>query len=193
METKILRIAVYGAAANPPHMGHMDCLAQLLELGYDRIYFLPAVSHAFGKTMKSLERRMVMAELLVAERFPEEKRIIVSGLEAGVLRASPNERVYSIDVLEHLRMIHPDADIHLALGPDNADPAVFRRFKAHERLAMEFGVVPLQERLHVRSTKIRADIACDSPNRDTLERDLGAALTKYLLANNIYRVTKTAV
>jgi nicotinate-nucleotide adenylyltransferase len=187
MNTPPLRIAVYGTAANPPHLGHMDCLAQLLTLGYELIYFLPSAGHAFGKSMKPLVQRLAMAELLVAERFPGERRIRVSGLEAELASSAPDRRVYSIDVLEHLRTVHPQAELHLAVGPDNAAPEVFRRFRAYQRLAEEFGVITLKERMPVRSTGIRAELGNARPNRAALERVLGVALTDYLLSNGLYK------
>jgi nicotinic acid mononucleotide adenylyltransferase len=187
MKTPPRRIAAYGTAADPPHLGHMDCLAQLLALDYDLVYFLPSAGHAFGKTMKSFASRLTMAEMLVAERFPSEQRIRVSGLEGEIARSAPGERVYSIDVLEHLRTVHPQADLHLALGPDNAAPKVFRRFKDYQRLAGEFGLVTLKERMHVRSTWIRAELGRARPDRQALQSMLGAALTGHLLANGLYK------
>jgi nicotinate-nucleotide adenylyltransferase len=187
MKTPLQRIAVYGTAANPPHLGHMDCLAQLLALDYKIIYFLPSAGHAFGKAVKPFASRLAMAELLVAEQFPGERRIRVSGLEADIARSAPDGRVYSIDVLERLRAVHPQAELHLALGPDNATPEVFRRFKSYERLEKAFGIVTLAERIHVRSTWIRAELGREFPDRQALERTLGVALTDHLLGDGLYR------
>ncbi|CAI8808794.1 nucleotidyl transferase family protein [Methylocaldum szegediense] len=187
MKTPPRRIAAYGTAADPPHLGHMDCLAQLLALDYDLVYFLLSAGHAFGKTMKPFASRLAMAQMLIAERFPGEQRIRVSGLEGEIARSTPDERVYSIDVLEHLRRLHPQAELHLALGPDNAAPEVLRRFKDYQRLAEEFGLVTLEERVHVRSTWIRAELGRACPDRQALESALGVALTDHLLTTGLYK------
>lgn len=181
------RIAVYGSAANPPHRGHGDCLAQLLTLGFDRILFMPAAGHAFGKAMQPFEARLFMARLLVAEQFGGDPRIEVSSLEAELLARSADGRVYSIAVLEQLRFQYPNAQLQLALGPDNIRPEVFAKFRAHERLASEFGIVALQQRLSIRSTAIRAELAKAEPDRAWLAQVLGAGLCDYLLSGGFYR------
>lgn len=94
---------------------------------------------------------------------------------------------HALGVLEHLRTVHPQAELHLALGPDNAAPTVFRRFKNYQRLVEEFGLVTLEERIHVRSTWIRAELGRACPDRRALESALAITLTGHLLGNGLYK------
>jgi nicotinate-nucleotide adenylyltransferase len=161
-------LALYGLAGNPPHAGHWACVAELASRGYG-VLVAPSFSHAFGKRMAPFELRVRW--LAEAGRefealgpnawvWDEERRVAEGKGESGV--------VYSIDMLARAREIFGRAPV-LAVGPDNADPAVFGRFHQHERIAAEFGVEFLPELGSSRSTLIRNHLAegngCDAKLR----------------------------
>ena len=107
-------IALFGGSFNPPHMGHVYVIAQVLaRTPAARVMMVPTHTHAFGKELLDFEARLRLCEG-VAEIFPG--RVLVSDVE-GVLAAAGREN-RTVDTLEHLRAVHPQARLSLVIGSD---------------------------------------------------------------------------
>lgn len=156
MDTKPLRLAVYGAAFNPPHCGHLDAVRQVLD-EYDRILLVPNASHAFGKPMLDFELRCELLAILLDEFLPEHPKIEISRIEALLHQRCPDQPVYTYTLLKALKASLPEnACIDFVIGPDNARPENWQRFYRHEAIEKEFRLRVVSENSPVRSSKIRA-------------------------------------
>lgn len=169
-------LAVYGAAFNPPHLGHQDVVRQLLD-AFDTVLVIPAAAHAFGKQMAPFDDRLAMTQLLFQEMAP---RVQVSAIEQELLRE--NQPVYTYDLLSEVRLRTGVAPIFV-IGPDNADPAVWAKFYRAEDIAREFGCVVAEERLPIRSTQIRKQVEAGAGD---LVAQVGAPVAAYLAARRLY-------
>lgn len=188
------RVAVYGAAFDPPHLGHMDVVAQLLA-HFDTVLLVPAASHAFGKDMLPFAHRLRMVHLALAEQGLAGSRISVSEIEEQMLQEQGGRGpVYTYSVLRRLRERadaagSPESHV-FAVGPDNAAPEVWERFWQAERMRAEFGLYVVEERLHLHSTECRALIReCYATPERGLERlhaCLGRAVCRYIEGHRLY-------
>lgn len=145
---------LYGLAGNPPHAGHWSCVRQLLDLRR-RVIVAPSYAHAFGKAMAPFETRLRWLEAARVDFGLDSGRVIVWSAEARVAAGRPEgASVYSIEMLR-LAEYEFGGSVALAVGPDNADLAVFSRFREHEAIARDHGLVVLSETPGIRSTMIR--------------------------------------
>lgn len=152
-------IAVYGAAFNPPHAGHLDAIAQLL-VAVDRVLVVPAFCHAFGKQMAPFEQRLAMVQAALAESSLPEARVQVDQTER-LLAASKRtgQAVYSWDLLNAIQQRQPNDKVFLAIGPDNANPSQWQKFYRHADIDARWHKLVVEERVNVRSSDVRALLA----------------------------------
>lgn len=106
-----MRIGIFGGTFNPIHYGHLRAAEEVREkLDLGKIIFIPSKTPPL-KTRKLLnpEHRYKMVELALSNnRFFE-----ISDIEYR--RAGKS---YSIDTIEELRGIYPDATLYFILGID---------------------------------------------------------------------------
>lgn len=163
-------IAYYGSAFNPPHLGHMDAIAQALT-HFDEVCVSPSRAHPFGKQMAPLSHRKEMLRVAIAETFGTDGRVWQTDVEERIERVP----VYTYDVLAQLKAEAAcRGEQHqyvFVLGPDNAEPATWQKFYRYAAIEREFGTFRVAERKPVRSTQCRRMLA--KPNE-------GAALQKLL-------------
>lgn len=151
-------LALYGLAGNPPHRGHWACVRKLADQGYF-VLVAPSFAHAFGKRMAPFELRARWLREAGEEFGALGAHAEVWEEEGAVAREIPEgQPIYSIDMLERAEKIFSRAP-RLAVGPDNLDPEVFKRFHESARIAAEFGLAPLVEAENTRSTQIREALA----------------------------------
>ena len=157
MKPAVQKWALYGLAGNPPHNGHWSCVQALADRGY-HVLVVPSFSHAFGKEMAPYELRLDWLRQ-ARKDFGLDYRCEIWDVEQALAKGRPQgARIYSIDVLLAARATFGHSP-ELAIGPDNAEPAVFNRFHEAARIREDFGVVVLPETAHVRSTSIRAKLS----------------------------------
>lgn len=145
-----MRIAYFGFAANPPHRGHLEVIEWLAER-FDKVLVGPSVAHAFGKNMQPLEVRKVMVTALLSQ--VQANNVEIVSIEEMLAADGP---VYSYDVLYAMQDLFKGHQLFLAVGPDNADPAVWSKFYKADQILSEFGrVVAPNMGDHKRSTEIR--------------------------------------
>ena len=107
------RIGVFGGAFDPPHLGHV-ALAQaaVAQLGLSRLLVVPTGQAAHKQQpLSTAHHRLRMCELAFAT-IPEVR---VDPRET--LRSGPS---YTVDTLEELQRQHPQAQLFLLIGQDQA-------------------------------------------------------------------------
>ena len=106
------RIGMFGGTFDPPHLGHLllaECARETL--GLDRVVFVPArvAPHKVGRGMTPVEVRLrLLRAALRGTGFA------LSTLE--VRRPGPS---YTVDTLEALKRLYPEAELHLLVGADS--------------------------------------------------------------------------
>ena len=177
-------LALYGLAANPPHARHWDCVKWLIAQGFD-VLVAPSFSHAFGKAMAPFEQRAAWLELSGQEFHALGPHARVWTREREVAMGKKvQEPVYSIEMLD--AALHEfGAPPRLAIGPDNAAADVFCKFKSHDLISSQFGVVAMPDRVGDRSSAIRQRLAqegdgawLDAEVGSQIARDVARAFAK---------------
>lgn len=116
----------------------------------------PSAAHAFGKRMAPYATRLEWARMGLEEFCSDLKgRFELWEGEEALRQRLKASAVYSIDALEELGALWPARSLALAVGPDNADPEVFKKFKDHDKILANHGLVVLPEQDAKRSTQIR--------------------------------------
>ncbi|MCO6429217.1 MAG: nicotinate-nicotinamide nucleotide adenylyltransferase [Deltaproteobacteria bacterium] len=113
-----MRVAVFGGAFDPPHIGHLITISNLLNSGVvDRVLLAPSGKLRYDKSATaSFEARLDMARLLIGNDLPEEWRSRVS-LE--VLDA--DDRGYTIELLDKLKKRSASDHFYVVIGSDNVE------------------------------------------------------------------------
>lgn len=117
---------MFGGAFDPPHRAHVALArAAVAQLGLDRLFVLPT-GQAWHKarTLTPGAHRLAMARLAFADLPPA----LVDDRE--LRRAGPT---YSVDTLRELHAEHPQAQLYLLMGEDQA--AGFAGWQAWQEVA----------------------------------------------------------
>ena len=113
MNSPIRRLGVLGGAFDPPHLAH-QALAQaaITQLNLDELRVLPT-GQAWHKTrmLSPAVHRLAMTRLAFADLL----QTVVD--EREIHRAGPT---YTVDTLRELQTEHPDVELFLVLGQDQA-------------------------------------------------------------------------
>lgn len=180
------RIAIFGGAFDPPHLGHQAVCLYLLALeAVDEVWWVPSVVHAFGKRTAPFEHRVAMCRLAV--RHFEAERVSVSTVEQSL--PSPQ---HTVDTISHLQERYPEDQFCVVIGSDNLDDLA--RWKEVERLQAlaPFLVVPRagytdrpDEAVlpRVASRELRARLARGEQTAPLLDREVAL----YIEANRLYK------
>ena len=148
-------IALFGGSFDPPHVGHLLAAAYVLATApCDELWFVPVLSHPFGKQLTgSYEHRVALCEELA--RLVPRTRVSRAEQESGHAR--------TVDLLEWLQTQVSDARFALVLGTDlNAERAQWKQFDRVQQLAR---IITVQRGGHsedsvsipeVSSTQVRA-------------------------------------
>lgn len=108
------RLGVFGGAFDPPHRAHVALARAAVEqLGLDELHVLPT-GQAWHKSrpLSAADHRLAMAR----EAFAEVPRAFVDDRE--LRRSGPT---YTIDTLRQLTAEHPQAELLLVIGADQAE------------------------------------------------------------------------
>lgn len=108
------RLGILGGVFNPPHVGHLVCAQQaVVELGLERVLLIPVgeAPHREVDTDPGGEVRLG----LCAAAAEGDGRLEASRLEID--RPGPS---YTADTLDAVARLHPDRELVLILGGDEA-------------------------------------------------------------------------
>jgi nicotinate-nucleotide adenylyltransferase len=109
-----VRVGILGGTFNPPHLAHLICAQEAhLQLGLDRVLFLPAARSPFktDEEEPGPPHRLALCRAAVGS----DRRFEVSALELE--RPGPS---YTVDTLEVLHSQAPDNELFLIVGADVA-------------------------------------------------------------------------
>lgn len=171
---------------NPPHLGHLDAIEQLLRQA-DEVLVVPSAAHAFGKPMAAYSARLDMARLLAA-RSTHPDRVKVADIEAQMLAEAPDMPVYTYDLLSRLDRMEQRANVRYvcAVGPDNAREEVWNRFHRAGEILERFGRVVVEDRMPVRSSVIRAALGAHHANLSSMTVP---EVAQYIEKHHLYQTT----
>lgn len=103
-------VGVLGGTFDPPHIGHLGVARSALDSGQvQRVWLVPCVRHAFGKTPAALEHRLAMCALLVAGQ---------SGVEVSDAESRLAEPGRTLELVQGLMREHPEHRFRLVAGAD---------------------------------------------------------------------------
>lgn len=124
-----MKVTIFGAAFDPPHLGHQKIALSLLEQRLaDSVWLLPVKEHAFGKKLAHESDRLAMVELL-AEILP--KKIRVERCELDQKGTS-----YTYQTLQQLSTLHPQHTFSFVIGSDNLTR--FQEWQNYEQMLEKF-------------------------------------------------------
>jgi len=106
-----MRVAIFGGSFNPPHVAHQMVALYVLETApVDEVWLVPAVRHAFGKSLAPFADRLAMCERAAAALGP---RVRVSAIERDL-----GEESRTLRTIRRLQQDHPATDFSLVIGAD---------------------------------------------------------------------------
>ncbi len=110
------KIAIYGGAFSPPHIGHASVIEAVLRLfPCDEIWIMPSADRHDKTITTSGEHRVKMLEIMIAELFPKPKiPILISDFELSL-----NKPTVTYRTLELLKENYPNHEFHFVIGSEN--------------------------------------------------------------------------
>lgn len=168
------QIAVVGAAFDPPTKGHVDVINQCIDQ-FDEVWLVPSFQHAFAKKMTNYATRIELCQRFICDL--NHTKIKLEACEHFIKKDEP---VYSYDLMCYLKDMHPNAKLHLVLGPDNA--VLLGKFYQHQKLIQEFHPFIAKENVQIRSTKVRERIKQGQSVCDLLT----PSVFDFITAQNLY-------
>lgn len=127
------RIGIFGGSFDPVHQGHLLIAEQFAEdMELDLVKFIPAKVSPFklGYTPTSDKHRLEMLRLAVGSN----PRFEVDALELDRGGVS-----YTIDTVNALRGVEPDAEYYMLIGADSLKD--FKKWKSPEELLVSVSLV----------------------------------------------------
>ncbi len=127
------RIGIFGGSFDPVHQGHLLIAEQFAEdMKLDLVKFIPAKVSPFklGYTPTSDKHRLEMLRLAVGSN----PRFEVDALELDRGGVS-----YTIDTVNALRGVEPDAEYYMLIGADSLKD--FKKWKSPEELLVSVSLV----------------------------------------------------
>jgi nicotinate-nucleotide adenylyltransferase len=124
-----LRIALFGGAFDPPHVGHFLAAGYVLATAdVDRVWLMPVHHHPFGKRMAAFEHRVEMCRRMAG--------LFSGGVEVSRVEADVPGDGRTVDTLEYLVAKHPGYRFRLVIGSDILrDAPMWKRFDRVVELA----------------------------------------------------------
>ncbi len=133
------KIVLFGGSFDPPHLGHMNIASYILSLSYDGIWFVPTGDERYDRSsFASSTDRYEMLKMAIAECMPESADAAISDVQLnGGLSSS-----YTVDLLDHLRALHPETEFFFLIGSDRVP--TLPSWKEYQRLVQltHFLVLP---------------------------------------------------
>lgn len=176
------KIGLFGGSFNPPHLGHLEVLRQLLSQNlFDEIWIVPVFQHPFAKTLAPYPHRKHMVELMMSELGSPHIKLCEIEQE---LNQSPS---YSYETVKALLHKHPHHKYHLIVGTDvQQELDKWHRSEELQEMAEFFFVPrkgfedsPLPE---VSSSEIREALALGQ----NIEKLTTKAIKDYIKTNQLY-------
>jgi len=189
-----MKILIFGAAFDPPHLGHMTMATQVVEHAIaDKVIFVPCGNHAFNKNMSEAEDRLKMTDLAVSE-------IGKNHFEVSSIEIEREGISFTIDTLNDFSKANPDDEIGWLMGSDQLKN--FSKWERYEEILAKYpvyvyprkgykiegimtGMVPLGElpMIEISSTEIRDDVA----NHREFGHKVPALVKEYIILERLWK------
>jgi len=133
------RVAIYGGAFDPPHLGHMQ-VAHLATDYVDEVWVMPCFSHMHNKKMTPDQHRVIMCANMIEELMASKgltSKVVLSTFE------TQNELCGGTYLtMLKLKEEFPNDEFLILIGQDNAE--TINTWRNWEKLVAEFDflVVP---------------------------------------------------
>lgn len=130
VQSKNMRIALFGGAFDPPHLGHQQVARSLIEQHIvDEVWFVPVKKHPFDKQLTEDTHRLAMLNLVVDKNHNQK-------IERFELDRS--QKSFSFLTLEHFQNTFVDYRFSWVIGADNVEH--FSEWYKAEELLQKFTV-----------------------------------------------------
>lgn len=136
-----MNITLFGAAFDPPHLGHQAIATNLLlSKKTDAVWLVPVKEHPFNKRLASETDRLAMAQLLAAEIIADVQTKNPS-FDPNCLRVETFELdepgiSYSYRTLTALSKRYPEHQFSFVIGSDNL--STFDKWDEYEAMVAQF-------------------------------------------------------
>lgn len=177
------RIAIFGGAFDPPHVGHLLATQYVLGSGLaDAVWWLPCWQHRFAKAMTPFRQRLAMCRLALAT------------LPSNKVKLSAFERTFKGDgrsllLLRALQKRYPRQRFVWMMGSDNYQQR--QRWYGFATLQREFGTIIIPRQASTTAAKIAIPNINSSQLRSDWRRHKTAvgmipAVASYLREEGLY-------
>lgn len=148
------KIALFGITANPPHIGHINAIEQIINKNiFDKIFVHVAIAPAWKNDILSYEARFLMTQNLVKEKINNDI-VLVSDVECILYKnKNEKEKLYTYEIVEYFQKKFSDCKITLFFGDDNIEN--ISKFKNYEFLKNNCDIDFVSQEKQVHSSDIR--------------------------------------
>ncbi len=200
-----MRITLFGAAFDPPHLGHQQIAVSLIkEKLTDAVWLVPVKEHPFGKKLAPVDDRLAMANLLAdsirqaingKSELSSEQLVRVETFELDEPGTS-----YTFRTLTTLAEQYSQDQFSFVIGSDNL--ATFHQWDQFEALLAQFsvfvyprqgfqfeplysGMIPMAQmaEVNISSTQIREKLK----RGESIVEMVPASIGEYIDQQGIYR------
>lgn len=121
-----MRIAIFGGAFDPPHLGHLLIAQQTLDFtNIDEVWLMPCFSHPFNKKITNDQTRLELCKLAISDF--KNKKIRVCDFEIRL-----KEKSFTIDTVTTLKKTFKAERFFWLIGSDNLKD--FKKWKDWQKL-----------------------------------------------------------
>ncbi len=167
-----MRIAVFGGAFDPPHLGHQQLVKYVLSSGVvDAVWLMPNFESTWKKTVAKPEDRLKMCQILTSE-FPQES-VKVSPLEIEMAGKS-----YTLATVKELKKRYPDTNFYWLIGSELVE--TLPKWEKAEGLFKEINFLVFP-RTRLSSTEIRKRIEDGLPITGLVPKDVEQYIREHKL------------
>ena len=108
-----MRVALYGGAFDPIHVGHLFVISSLLNSDLiDEVWILPSGDRPDKKYTAKADDRLQMVQDAVKESFREEEHVSVRDYHCGNLGVGPS----TLELVEYCRKTYPKNHFFVGIG-----------------------------------------------------------------------------
>lgn len=181
-------VCVFGSAFDPPTRGHLDAVRQVAA-GFDSVLLVPCAAHPFGKVCQDMatRERLLQAFCQDARALSLPCTLVISCMENQLLAEKPDSPVYTWRLLDTLSNRYPESHFSFLRGPDNATPDVWHSFYRYQDIESRWPVVTVEERVPVRSSRIRQLLRSQPVSPAELNNLVTPSVGALLLSESLYR------
>lgn len=113
------KVALFGGAFDPPHIGHVVAIRQILDTKkFNEVWIVPSGTRRDKRSVASPKDRLAMTRLLVKHAFAPRENVKV--LVKSHLIKDPDAFPFTVQEVEFLKKKYPKALFTIAVGADQA-------------------------------------------------------------------------